>query len=367
MRFSMLTLAAVIGAGLLVHGHSGGNGPDTRACSIAQHACAFPAGADDAPVTTREARKNSEDDKDGRDLGAAGKTNSVEKRKPLRILVIGAHPADVFDQSGGTMAHHVKRGDWVGCVVMTHGARVHDKVVADDMFHRKETPDAKEMKRIIAERAKVKEKEILRACSILGVRDENVYFLGADDTVLLVNEPMIRRLGRLFRKLRPDVVITHFPLENANVASQHAACGQMVMHGVNLAAKVEPGDKSPPHKITQVFFFGCGAAPARTHLWAAQGGFYNNVIIDITDVAAKKVACLNAVASQGYAGAYAKKRIETTDGAFGNEVKIPYAEGFISLYSPVHYYLPVSELSRKYINTSDHEAIERGSYRVPLP
>ena len=43
----------------------------------------------------------------------------------LRILSIGAHPADIFDQSGGTMAHHVQRGDYVGCVVLTHGARVH--------------------------------------------------------------------------------------------------------------------------------------------------------------------------------------------------------------------------------------------------
>jgi LmbE family N-acetylglucosaminyl deacetylase len=30
---------------------------------------------------------------------------------PLRIVSIGAHPADVFDQSGGTMAHHTARGD----------------------------------------------------------------------------------------------------------------------------------------------------------------------------------------------------------------------------------------------------------------
>ena len=32
----------------------------------------------------------------------------------LRLLSIGAHPADIFDQSGGVMAHHVRRGDWVG-------------------------------------------------------------------------------------------------------------------------------------------------------------------------------------------------------------------------------------------------------------
>ena len=28
----------------------------------------------------------------------------------LRILSVGAHPADIFDQSGGTMAHHAARG-----------------------------------------------------------------------------------------------------------------------------------------------------------------------------------------------------------------------------------------------------------------
>ena len=30
--------------------------------------------------------------------------------EPLRIVSIGAHPADIFDQSGGTMAHHTSRG-----------------------------------------------------------------------------------------------------------------------------------------------------------------------------------------------------------------------------------------------------------------
>ena len=62
--------------------------------------------------------------------------------EPLRILSIGAHPADIFDQSGGTMAHHAARGDYVGCVVLTHGARVHDKVISDEMYQRSEVPEA---------------------------------------------------------------------------------------------------------------------------------------------------------------------------------------------------------------------------------
>ena len=49
--------------------------------------------------------------------------------KPLRIVSIGAHPADVFDQSGGTMAHHTARGDYVACISLTHGARIYDTVI----------------------------------------------------------------------------------------------------------------------------------------------------------------------------------------------------------------------------------------------
>jgi LmbE family N-acetylglucosaminyl deacetylase len=292
--------------------------------------------------------------------------NEVKRRTPLRILVVGAHPADVFDQSGGTMAHHIQRGDWVGCAVLTHGVRVHDKVVSDDMFHRKEIPGSEELNKIIVERADAKTKEVIKACSILGVKEQDVYFLGADDAVLLVNETIVRKVARLIRQLRPNVIITHYPLENAGVGSQHATTGQIVMHAINLAAAVDPGDKTPPCEITQVFFFGTGAAPVRSEVWGAQGGFYNDIFVDITDVADKKIACLDAMASQGYGGPYARKRIEASDGAFGSRVKVPYAEGFISCYSTTQYYLPVSEINLEHSKDSNHEAINRSVYRVKV-
>lgn len=293
--------------------------------------------------------------------------NSTAKSKPLRILVIGGHPADVFDQSGGTMAHHVARGDWVGCVVMTTGVRIHDKVVANELKERKELPETAEMNKIMAERANVKKMEVIKACSLLGVREDDVHFLGADDAVLLVNEPMIRQIAQFIRKLKPDVVITHYPYEDGALGSAHAQTGQMVVHALSLAAGVDPGDKNPPHHVTQVFFFGMGAATVRAHLWSAQGGFSNDVFVDITDVAAKKVACLDAMASQGYDGGYARKCIDTTDGAFGNQVRVPYAEGFITLYSSVHYYLPVSPIDLEHSKSSDADSITRRSYRVNVP
>lgn len=42
----------------------------------------------------------------------------------LRILVVGGHPADVFDHCGGTLAHHVKNGDRVTCLALTQGLRI---------------------------------------------------------------------------------------------------------------------------------------------------------------------------------------------------------------------------------------------------
>lgn len=293
--------------------------------------------------------------------------NSKSNPAALRLLVIGAHPADVFDQSGGTMAHHIARGDWVGCAVMTTGVRVHDKVIASEFKTRKELPEEKEMKKVMAERAKVKEQEVIKAVSLLGVKAADVHFLGADDAVLLVNEPMIRQIAKLIRKLKPDVVITHYPYENGALGSAHPQTGQMVVHALSAAASVDPEDRSPPHKVTQAFFFGTGAASVRTDLWSSQGGFYNDVFVDITDVAPKKVACLDALASQGYDGAYARKRIDTVDGAFGNKVGVPYAEGFITLHSSTHYYLPVSPIDLEHAKSSDQDTITRKSYRIKVP
>ena len=282
--------------------------------------------------------------------------------QPLRIVSIGAHPADIFDQSGGTMAHHTSRGDYVACVVLTHGARVHDAVISDAMFHREEIPDQAELMKLMEDRSDVKAEEVRAACNILGVKD--IYFFGADDAVLLVTEDMVRRLARLLRELRPDVVLTHFPKENDALTNPHAIAGQIVMHAISLAGSVDPGDRNPPHRVASVYFFGTGAAAVPGNVWRSEGGFYNDVFIDITDVVDKKLAALDCLVSQGYSGAYARKRIETSDGAFGVAGGCAYAEGFISMKAETHYYLPVTEHALKVARSSDHELIEQRSYRI---
>ncbi len=284
--------------------------------------------------------------------------------EPLRLLSIGAHPADVFDQCGGTLAHHAERGDYVACVVLTHGARIHDKVISDSMYHLEQVPDGAELLSLMAERSDVKTQEVRKACDILGVKD--VYFFGADDAVLLVTEEAVKRLARMIRQLRPDIVLTHFPKEYDGLTTPHAVAGQIAMHALQFAGGVDPGDRNPPHRAAQVFFFGEGAARARSSVWDSQGGYYNDVFIDITDVVEKKLAVMDCLVSQGYGGQYARKRIETSDGAFGVEAQCSYAEGFISLNAEVHKHLPVTEHMLKIASLSDHEILSSYSYRIPV-
>lgn len=288
--------------------------------------------------------------------------------EPLRILSIGAHPADIFDQSGGTMAHHAARGDWVGCCVLTHGARIHDKIVAGDLFRRKSVPSKRPLARIISQRAENKADEVRRACALLGVKF--LHFFGADDAVLLPNEKDVRRLARLLRKLRPEIVLTHFPYEDGGVWNPHAAAGQIVLLAIGLAASVDPGDRKPPHRVAQTFFWGQGANRVGHLIFHANRAYFNDVLVDITDVVDQKLACIDELVSQGYDGAYARKRIEASDGAFGCAATVAYAEGFVSLSAQVHRFLPLSDFSRKTAKETDHEIMARYSYRVgvgPVP
>ena len=281
-------------------------------------------------------------------------------RDRLRILVVGAHPADVFDQSGGTMLLHARDGDWVGCVVVTHGARVHDNVLSDGMFHVKEVPGADEIERLIVQRGDARAAETAKICKTLGV--SYLRFLGDDDAVLLPNEKNIRELARIYRETRPNVLITHFPREEGGYGP-HAAAGHMALRAVEFAGNVEPGDTNPPMRLAQIFYFGMGACAVRSGVFGGEGGFTNNVFVDIGDVIEDKFRAIDQLESQGYNGAYARKRVEYSDGSHGNAGGVSYAESFIMHASMTCRRLPVEEINRELAGLSNRELLARRSVK----
>jgi hypothetical protein len=60
-------------------------------------------------------------------------------------------------------------------VSLTHGARAHDKVISDQMFHQAEIPAGDALENLMAERADAKAQEVRAACRILGKDDTTAH------------------------------------------------------------------------------------------------------------------------------------------------------------------------------------------------
>jgi len=134
----------------------------------------------------------------------------------LHVLCIGGHPADTFDGAGGTLAHHVQNGDHVTVLALTAGTRIHDVIISDTLRFEDRIPDADDLAALMADRARVKEDEVRRACAFLGITD--VRFFGYDDAVLTLSEELILRMAALIRELRPDVIVTITRTSSASTA-----------------------------------------------------------------------------------------------------------------------------------------------------
>jgi 4-oxalomesaconate hydratase len=286
----------------------------------------------------------------------------------LRLLCVGGHPADTFDCAGGTLAHHVQQGDQVTVVALTQGTRIHDVVISERLRFSDTVPDEDELKQLMAERAKVKEDEVIRACGFLGITD--VRFFRYDDEVLTLREELILRMARLIREVRPDVVVTHDPQELGGYGVHHATTSQLVLEAISAAGNVGAGDPNLPHRVAQVFFT-VTALQYPLNVLASRTGWYPDLLVDITDVVENKVRALDALRSQQYGGDYARKRTEINDGAMGVIAGTAYAEGFITYLPEIAYTFPVSEgrLRRaRQSEAEEHAAADRMiASRVVLP
>jgi 4-oxalomesaconate hydratase len=246
----------------------------------------------------------------------------------MTILVVGGHPADVFDHCGGTLAHHIRKGDSVTCLTLTQGLRIHDEVVSEVFRFGTQNYSREDIKRICEEREQVKLNEVKEACALFGITD--VRSLRYDDKFLMVTEELINALAKVIREVKPDLLITHWPKENGNTMAHHGNTAKIAIAAAALAGTVDFEDPNPAWRITDIAFMLHIADTTASQALDIGEQARPNYYVDITDVADLKAKALSKMKSQRYdQGKYPWKITETQDGGFGTMCWRPYCEAFV--------------------------------------
>jgi LmbE family N-acetylglucosaminyl deacetylase len=277
--------------------------------------------------------------------------------------MVGAHPADCFDQAGGTLAHHVEQGDHVTAVTLTIGVRSHHWQTVDAKKAAEGMVDVDaELERRVAEKLE----EVRAACRILGFDD--VRALGFDDDDYVLTNEMVAAVADTIRDVRPDLIITHHPMEGGGLKA-HATCGQAVVYAWQQAAGTGRGD-AEPHRAAALYFMNPMGYMGIIGLGYAATN-YVDLLVDVSDVIDRKVAALDRISSQYYGGAYSRKVHETSDGRYGQAGLVGYAESFQAYRPRVTYTIPVSDADLlRAEEPHENQMARRGELtagRMPLP
>mgnify|MGYP006281899601 CR=1 FL=1 len=265
------------------------------------------------------------------------------------VMALVAHPTDAFDMVGGTLANHVDAGDEV-YVCFMH-SRVHEDAfrLADDIRAGKKKQNAA----AVAEESETHIKRTREACALLGIK--NVATIDYDGDVMTVSPALLNRTADRIQQIRPDLLITHNPLENAGV-TPHAVCGQVTLEAMRLAhgARNKGGT---PHRTAQLYFICCPGQTCWTDYMATNR--FPAVQIDVTEHVEKKVKALSLLEAQHYTPQMAAKLVEATSGLAAVHTRVAYAEHFQPYFPETYRTLPVSDYNLRLAKETYREGADR--------
>lgn len=194
--------------------------------------------------------------------------------RPLRVLVVLAHPDDPEFFCGGTVARWADEGREIHYCLLTRGDKGADEPGVDPV-----------------ELAKTREREQRAAAAVLGVTD--VEFLDYEDGGLVADLETRKAVVRVIRKIRPDIVVTCDP---TNVYGQfvnhvdHRVAGQVTLDAVYPAARsalyfpdLYDVERLEPHKVHELYI---------------AGPVHPNTAIDVTEFMHLKLKALTEHRSQ---------------------------------------------------------------------
>ncbi len=239
------------------------------------------------------------------------------------LLVVGAHPAD-FTNAAGTLANHIKQGDKVYLVSLTHGINSH--------FRNTEIRDAiskqgKSHADIFKTLKNEKKRETIEAAAVLGIKKGNVAVFEHDDGPLLTDKEIIYELAVHIRNVKPNIMILHSPADNDH--EDHQSAGDISTRAIKAAANYIPSCDSPSHAVKNVFFM----MPNYVNKYRSTGHLLQapDIVVNIEDsIELKRKACTKFI-SQKYTAQWAQKIWDCVSGSVGIMQGFEYGEAFISM------------------------------------
>ncbi|MBI3942522.1 MAG: PIG-L family deacetylase [Chloroflexi bacterium] len=203
--------------------------------------------------------------------------------KPVRIMVVGAHPADPFERAGGTVAKHLARGDQAMLVSLTYGVVTH----AFTLFPRTGEDKLRDIDKIKA----MKAREFEEASQILGATEHRLFDWAESPMIFGMEE--YKTLINLIREFRPDVVLCPHPVEVGR--HDHMETGRFTIAAVDYARA--DGFPSPlaPHAVPHIFMFYYEDYRSEQLMGASR--HTADLIVDTTEVIDKKKAAMTIFGS----------------------------------------------------------------------
>jgi LmbE family N-acetylglucosaminyl deacetylase len=222
----------------------------------------------------------------------------------VHLVLIGAHPDDETFASG-TIAKYVDRGHRATIVHATRGGKGHWEIPTDEL-------------------RKIRTREMTKAAEILGA---NVMFLDFEDANVPQGDVLRKALAGVYRKLRPDIVLSFHPLVKRD---DHRRVGEAASDACLKASLPLHVTDLPAHRPEpDIYFFG-------TPMSGQEPGTY----IDVTDYMDIKVESFRQHASQWQEwgkssddqGDFLDQLVERYTHRFrelGRKAGVDYAEAFI--------------------------------------
>jgi 4-oxalomesaconate hydratase len=229
----------------------------------------------------------------------------------LRVLAVGAHPADVPKRAGGTLVRYVEEGHKVCMATLSYG-----ETMESDLLWKKLGMTVEKIKPI-------REREFFESAKILGVEP---IVLGFEDN--FPKNPLTTdkqaKVAEMIRKIRPHILLTHWI---GTLYDDHRLTAKSVaLIARNMAADpkklVETGLE--PWNVQDIYFY----EPAERY--AALTGFIEDVYIDVSDVWEKKLESLKPFwySQRNNADYYTQVALYV-----GTQAEVKYAERFVQ-YRP---------------------------------